>query len=372
MTVIVTTEGGTVEVYKTDGIPQKLGGPGEYDLPYGTGLMLQAKPNTGYSFSYWTVNSTKYYSNPLSIMVVDSRTITAVFVGTPPPPECTEGSILVLEYCPDGVTWKRRKVCVGGKWQEQSQTCPVAPECTEGAVQILEYCPDGTTWKRRKVCVGGRWQEQTQSCPVETVTMTITIGGQGTVSPYGPGTYTINKGSTITLTATPSPDWTFDSWLGIPGYPINYSNPVTFIANQNLSITAQFYHPTPPPIPQGRLKITNTRTGESIDSDYHDLQNTTMLPNYYFPPMAQPALKVQPNDNIKIEFWIRDKNTQLPMGNVYCQNRSGDAYGAWGTPVPGWPNQTGYNYDGYITWNSTVPSNLESGRRFAIYAFSQL
>jgi len=44
-----------------------------------------------------------------------------------PPPECIEGSIEVLETCPDGVTWKRRRVCQAGKWVYQTQTCPVTP-----------------------------------------------------------------------------------------------------------------------------------------------------------------------------------------------------------------------------------------------------
>ena len=82
------------------------------------------------------------------------------------PPECEEGSVEVIEYCPDGVTWRRRKVCVSGKWKEESQTCPeVPPECEEGSVEIIEYCPDGQTWKRRKVCRSGKWVEEIQPCP---------------------------------------------------------------------------------------------------------------------------------------------------------------------------------------------------------------
>jgi len=45
----------------------------------------------------------------------------------PPPPECEEGSVEIIEYCSDGVTWKRRRVCIGGTWREESQTCPEVP-----------------------------------------------------------------------------------------------------------------------------------------------------------------------------------------------------------------------------------------------------
>jgi len=42
---------------------------------------------------------------------------------------------------------------------------PPTPECTEGAVEILEYCPDKTTWKKRRVCKGGVWVYEEQACP---------------------------------------------------------------------------------------------------------------------------------------------------------------------------------------------------------------
>jgi len=43
---------------------------------------------------------------------------------------------------------------------------PAYRECTpEGATEILEMCPDGSTWKRRRQCYLAKWVEQSQACP---------------------------------------------------------------------------------------------------------------------------------------------------------------------------------------------------------------
>jgi hypothetical protein len=77
--------------------------------------------------------------------------------------ECSpEGKHEVLEYCPDGITEKRWRDCISGKWVVGSQTCP---ECTEGEHAVIEYCPDSVTEKRWRDCIGGMWVENSQSCP---------------------------------------------------------------------------------------------------------------------------------------------------------------------------------------------------------------
>ena len=82
---------------------------------------------------------------------------------TEPAPECyPEGSHEVLEYCPDGVTEKRWRNCVSGKWVEDSRVCPCSPE---GAHEVLEYCPDEVTEKRWRDCIGGAWVEYFLPCP---------------------------------------------------------------------------------------------------------------------------------------------------------------------------------------------------------------
>jgi len=92
--------------------------------------------------------------------ITDAKTIT-LQVGP-----CPEGAHETLEMCSDGVTEKRWRDCVNGKWVEGSQTCPgVPPECEEGVHETLEFCPDGVTEKRWRDCVNGKWVEGSQTCP---------------------------------------------------------------------------------------------------------------------------------------------------------------------------------------------------------------
>jgi len=96
----------------------------------------------------------------------------------PPPGGCGgEGSVQVLEYCPDHKTWKRGLVCHGGAWVgPQTQACPTetqteteTAQCSAGdPPRVTEWCPvSGTGWKTREVCKNGAWQKETnpQRCP---------------------------------------------------------------------------------------------------------------------------------------------------------------------------------------------------------------
>jgi len=49
--------------------------------------------------------------------------------------------------------------------QVQFTVSGYAPICQECATKILQYCPDGTTWKRRVRCIEDMWREETQFCP---------------------------------------------------------------------------------------------------------------------------------------------------------------------------------------------------------------
>ena len=75
---------------------------------------------------------------------------------------CTEGDREILEYCPDGVSVKRERICENGIWVYYNYDCPA---CTEGDIEILEYCPDGTTIKRERICENGIWVYYNYDCP---------------------------------------------------------------------------------------------------------------------------------------------------------------------------------------------------------------
>ncbi len=42
--------------------------------------------------------------------------------------QCIEGTHEVLEYCPDGVTEKRWRDCINGKWVYDERECPEEEE----------------------------------------------------------------------------------------------------------------------------------------------------------------------------------------------------------------------------------------------------
>jgi len=43
-------------------------------------------------------------------------------------PECEEGKVKNVVYCDDGVRWKERDRCIGGKWIHETQPCPEPPK----------------------------------------------------------------------------------------------------------------------------------------------------------------------------------------------------------------------------------------------------
>ncbi len=64
----------------------------------------------------------------LTVVIVDTGVKRCDPDWTPPPPsKCREGSMEILEYCPEGVTCKRRRVCVGGNWVTETLSCPTPP-----------------------------------------------------------------------------------------------------------------------------------------------------------------------------------------------------------------------------------------------------
>ncbi len=82
--------------------------------------------------------------------------------------------------------------------------------------------------------------------PAGKVTITINIQGQGTVSPTT-GIYDL--GAKVTFTATPASGSTFQGWGYVSGGQAlaPTSNPLTLTVTQDMTITASFSTPTPPP-----------------------------------------------------------------------------------------------------------------------------
>jgi hypothetical protein len=58
--------------------------PGTYTVQEGTSVTVTAKPNTGYKFSYWMLDSTKRTENPITFTMDKDYTLTAYFEALPP------------------------------------------------------------------------------------------------------------------------------------------------------------------------------------------------------------------------------------------------------------------------------------------------
>ena len=74
----------------------------------------------------------------------------------------------------------------------------------------------------------------------ETYKLNIAIDGQGTTNPES-GNYTYNKGTRVTITASPAPDWYFDHWAGDAS---GNSLIITLTMDSDKNITAYFEHIT--------------------------------------------------------------------------------------------------------------------------------
>lgn len=83
------------------------------------------------------------------------------------PQICNPGEEEVIEYCSDGITPYRRRICQSdGTWMEAlSEVCP-APLCSPGTEEIVDYCSDGITIHSKRTCQpDGTWVIEYMGCP---------------------------------------------------------------------------------------------------------------------------------------------------------------------------------------------------------------
>jgi len=86
--------------------------------------------------------------------------------------------------------------------------------------------------------------------PPGKVVLTIIAGKGGTTEPP-PGSYEYDKGSTVTVTAIPSPGYVFNYWT--LDSETRTENPITFTINADATLTAYFKLAPPPP---GKARLT--------------------------------------------------------------------------------------------------------------------
>ena len=78
-----------------------------------------------------------------------------------------------------------------------------------------------------------------------TFKLTISVAeGQGSISPLGPGVYTINEGQSVTLTGVPTTGWQLNHWM-LDGTSYT-GNSITFKMDKDHTIDAYFSTGQPP------------------------------------------------------------------------------------------------------------------------------
>jgi hypothetical protein len=82
-----TVSSGSVTVYMYATLSISVSGagttspaPGNYSYSYGTNVTVTATPSSGYAFSYWSLDGTDYYGNPITVTMTANNALTAHFV----------------------------------------------------------------------------------------------------------------------------------------------------------------------------------------------------------------------------------------------------------------------------------------------------
>ncbi len=201
-------------------------GGGQYNA--GATCTLQATPASGYEFLYWKKGNTQVSTNPnYSFTVTENATYTAYFQQSAP----TQYTITVNA---NNNAWGT--VSGGGQYN-------AGATCTLHATPASGYQFD--SWKKNgsvvstnpnysfTVTENATYTAYFSAEPVTyyTITTNVTPTGAGTVS--GGGTFP--AGSSITLTATANPGYTFSQWQDG-----STANPRTITVNGDATYTAQF------------------------------------------------------------------------------------------------------------------------------------
>ena len=110
------------------------------------------------------------------------------------------------------------------------------PECTGSAVTTLSSRAYTAT-----ITLYAKWtiKQYTLNYSADGGTVTATAGGNPITSPA-----TINHGTSVSLTATPSGENAFAQWINEGGVKVSTANPYTFTLTSNKTLKAEFSKPT--------------------------------------------------------------------------------------------------------------------------------
>ena len=263
-------------------------GAGVY--PQGATTYLTATPNMGWTFSHWNDGIT---TNPRSITVNGDATYTAHFLQQ-------NYTITVAADPPQGGT-----VSGGGSYHYGDVATLTA---TANSGYQFQAWSDGSTQNPHPVTVTGNADYIAIFSEVGTTYYNVSANVRPDNAGSVAGTGAYPAGTTVTLTATANPGYTFSHWNdGIT------SNPRTVTVNSNLSFTANF--------------LANTYT-ITVDANPSNGGTVTGGGSYHYGEIA--TLRATPNSGFTFVGW-NDGSTELTHNVTVTGNATYTATFSQGT-----------------------------------------
>ena len=150
-----------------------------------------------------------------------------------------------------------------------------------------------------------------------TVTVEQEENTEGTLSPIG--ATKVDKGTEVTLTATPAEGWIFEGWFLTDGTKLSGEATYTFTANENLNVIGKF-----------NIVVTNIVT---------DAENTVYDPNgghaaISIPQFNEYCLAGEAGEHWGKQFVVVGKITEIDnstWGNLYIEDEEGNTLYVYGT-----------------------------------------
>ncbi len=215
--------------------------PGDYQHDSGAVIGVTAIPVGDYNFVGWQESGILISTdNPISILMNEDISITAIFETSIPP---TAEYALAISVVGSGTT-----VPVAGVYTVQEGSAVTISAVPSSGHQLKEWQEGGVVISTQNPITITINQDRSITAVFEEIivppdhySLVISVIGQGTTAPTA-GSYSVPQGQILTVTATPNAGYKLDHWEG----DLSSTDPsITFQLNSNVSITAVFVEELP-------------------------------------------------------------------------------------------------------------------------------
>jgi hypothetical protein len=273
--------------------------PGTYIVQKDSQVSVTAIPYSGYDLDYWTLDGQKlsFTTKTITITVDKDYTLTAYFKALPPPP--THKLTVAVNDPTMGTT--------DSKYPPGTYDIPEGTTVQVTAIPNSGYKFDHWTLNGTSITDNPITFTMTQDytltayfSPIPTHTLTVSVNDptMGTTDgKYPPGTYTIQEGTSVTVTANPNSSYKFSYWM-LDGTKSS-ANPITFTIDKDYTLTAYFQ--APPPTHKLTVAVNDATMG-TTDSKYPP-------GTYDIPEGTTVSVTAIPNSGYKFDHWTLNGTT---------------------------------------------------------------